>query len=486
VTEEHDVTVHAVLLLRAGGLPRTSSGKVRRHVCAAAVATGELDALATSVLGEDERGDPPAPPRDGLEQWLVGLWAEVLGVEVRAADNFFDLGGNSVQAAMLANRVQQKLGAIVPPAAVFEAPTVVQFAVYLRHNYQVVAAGRAGSPRPRPPIDDEAVACFRRSLQALPPHPPGVPAAKNPRAVFVLAPPRSGSTLLRVLLAGHPRLFAPPELELLPFHTLADRRATFSGRHEFWLEGALRAVMEARGCDARTARQIVRGHEDANTTVRDFYGLLQRWIGDRTLVDKTPSYALRSEVLARAEQDFDEPLYIHLIRHPAAVVRSFEEVKLHLVADVQFASAATASPRELAELTWLISHENILQHFERVPGVRRLAVSFERLVADPRGTVEGICGFLGLYFVPDMLHPYREQARRMTDGVGGLAPMVGDPKFHTHTAIDAAVADRWRADFDEEELCRRAQEMAERLGYPQCPTRRDDLPPAVQSASTPN
>jgi acyl-CoA synthetase (AMP-forming)/AMP-acid ligase II len=32
--QEQDLQVHAVLLLRAGSLPRTSSGKVRRHACA--------------------------------------------------------------------------------------------------------------------------------------------------------------------------------------------------------------------------------------------------------------------------------------------------------------------------------------------------------------------------------------------------------------------------------------------------------------------
>src|SRR5262249_14631764 len=142
VTEEHDVPVHAVLLLRAGHLPRTSSGKVRRQACAAAFAAGGLDAVATSVLGEDQRADLPDPPGDGLELWLAGLWADVLGVEVGIHANFFDLGGNSVQAAMLANRVQQKLEAIVPPTAVFEAPTVVQFAGYLRHNYSANGDGR--------------------------------------------------------------------------------------------------------------------------------------------------------------------------------------------------------------------------------------------------------------------------------------------------------------------------------------------------------
>ena len=68
-----------------------------------------------------------------------------------------------------------------------------------------------------------------------------IAAPRNSRAIFVLAPPRSGSTLLRVLLGGHPRLFAPPELELLNFASLAARREAFPGRDGFRLEGAIRA-----------------------------------------------------------------------------------------------------------------------------------------------------------------------------------------------------------------------------------------------------
>ena len=38
---------------------------------------------------------------------------------------------------------------------------------------------------------------------------------KNPPAIFILAPPRSGTSLLRLMLAGHPELFAVNELKLL-------------------------------------------------------------------------------------------------------------------------------------------------------------------------------------------------------------------------------------------------------------------------------
>jgi len=61
---------------------------------------------------------------------------------------------------------------------------------------------------------------------------------------------------MRVMLGGHPRLFSPPELELLSFNTLRERRAAFTGRDAFWLEGVVRGVMEIRGCGAAEAEAL--------------------------------------------------------------------------------------------------------------------------------------------------------------------------------------------------------------------------------------
>lgn len=45
VAEEHDVPVHSVVLLKTGGIPKTSSGKIQRHACRAAFLAGALDVL---------------------------------------------------------------------------------------------------------------------------------------------------------------------------------------------------------------------------------------------------------------------------------------------------------------------------------------------------------------------------------------------------------------------------------------------------------
>jgi hypothetical protein len=47
VAEQHEVPLAAVLLLRAGAIPKTSSGKVQRHACHDAFLAGTLDVVAS-------------------------------------------------------------------------------------------------------------------------------------------------------------------------------------------------------------------------------------------------------------------------------------------------------------------------------------------------------------------------------------------------------------------------------------------------------
>jgi thioesterase domain-containing protein len=285
--------------------------------------------------------------------------------------------------------------------------------------------------------------------------------ARNPPAVFVLAPPRSGTTLLRVMLGVHPALFAPPELELLSFTTMAARRTAFQGRDSFWLEGVIRAVMEARGCAAGEAEHIVEETERSGWTTRRFYRALQDWIGDRTLVDKTPSYTLDPVVLQRAEDGFAGARYIHLIRHPQATNRSFEQAKLE---QIFFRRPHPFHRRQLAELVWTVSHENILSFLAGIPEERRHSVRFEDLVRDPGPVLAALCAFLGLPYRPEMAEPYRPGAARMTDGPHAVSRMLGDVKFLAHGKVDAAAAERWR-DLGEPPLGEPTRAVASALGY---------------------
>ena len=189
----------------------------------------------------------------------------------------------------------------------------------------------------------------------------------------------------------------------------------------------------------------------------------QDWLGnDVLLVDKTPSYALHPPSLANAEAHFDEPYYIHLVRHPCGVISSSEEMRLDLVSPYrQYVSSAS----ELAQMLWLISHQNILRFLEGVPAGRQHRVQFESLVQQPELVVRQICKFLNLEFNPPMLRPYENQAEKMTTGIHPEAKMIGDPKFHRHRDIDPTAAHRWKDQGREYHLAEITWAVAEIVGY---------------------
>ncbi|GAA1384669.1 hypothetical protein GCM10009613_15840 [Pseudonocardia kongjuensis] len=111
-------------------LPRTPGGKIDKR---ALPAPGPAQA-------------PSRPPRDDRERALCGLFAELLDrPTVGVDDDFFALGGHSLSALRLANRIQQRLGAPVTVPDVFAHPTVAGLAAVLSGRSRA-----AGGPVRRP------------------------------------------------------------------------------------------------------------------------------------------------------------------------------------------------------------------------------------------------------------------------------------------------------------------------------------------------
>jgi NAD(P)-dependent dehydrogenase (short-subunit alcohol dehydrogenase family)/acyl carrier protein len=65
------------------------------------------------------------PPTDELEEKIVSIWQELLGIQqLGVHDNFFDLGGDSLISLKVTSRLKKELGVDIPVVAIFEGPTV--------------------------------------------------------------------------------------------------------------------------------------------------------------------------------------------------------------------------------------------------------------------------------------------------------------------------------------------------------------------------
>ena len=449
------VPTHFVWL---NALPLTPNGKVDHN------ALPPPDRLRRQLPGTYR------PPQTPVQQKLTGLWRDLLQLdEIGLDDNFFELGGDSIQAAILVNELQAQLDTYLYVAALFEAPTVAQLAAYLQTHYAdaltawVDTAETAVATPDTPPLTAADVGHLRRLMTPARYHRPA-PDQPHPPAIFILSPPRSGSTLLRVMLAGHEQLFAPPELDLLRYDSLGQRQQQLTGEAAYRREGAIRALMAIHEVDAAAAQTMMADWEARDESVADFYHHLQTAVSPRLLVDKSTFYALDTAVLHRAEQLFDNPYYIHLTRHPYGMIYSFENVRLDRL---YFSQQRTFSPRRLAELIWLICHQNITQFLATIPARRQVQLQYEALVRQPQQQMARLAAWLELPPQPAMWQPYGDQSRRMTDGLYDLAAsrMVGDVKFHEHSGIDPAQADKWRAKHKRPFLSPITQEMAHSLGY---------------------
>jgi hypothetical protein len=112
-------------------LPLTSTGKV------------DYQALPPPSTTRPHLATPFVAPRTPVEAALVGIWAEVLGLEhVGVLDNFLDLGGHSLLATQIVTRVYRAWQVEIPLRQLLEAPTVAAMAV-------IITQGQAGKAEPQ-------------------------------------------------------------------------------------------------------------------------------------------------------------------------------------------------------------------------------------------------------------------------------------------------------------------------------------------------
>lgn len=254
--------------------------------------------------------------------------------------------------------------------------------------------------------------------------------ARRPaRPVFIIAAPRSGSTLL--------------------FETLAASHdvATLGGEAPWLIEGlaALRPGapgVESNRLTAEHASDAIAARIITELAERRVDAAGRRVADDAPLrfLEKTPRNALRVPFINRL---FPDAQFIFLWRDPhgnlASIIEAWEaggwktyngldgfDGPWSLLLPPGWRTMRGRPLAEIAAFQWESANRIALEDLEQLPHARWTAVSYEDLVADPRATIERLCRFAGIEF--DAALEIRVQ---------GALPL----SRYTHTA---PAPDKWR------------------------------------------
>jgi acyl-CoA synthetase (AMP-forming)/AMP-acid ligase II/acyl carrier protein len=155
VAEDHEVDVYAVVLVKPGAVPKTSSGKLQRRACRDEFLGGTLSAVGQSVREMDGRAGTEDEPDGGMLAALLDaepgqrkallltyLRRRIAGSagispwRVRADQPLLELGLDSLKLLELRQRLEAELGVTMPLERFADTPTIAELAVPVLDEFE--------------------------------------------------------------------------------------------------------------------------------------------------------------------------------------------------------------------------------------------------------------------------------------------------------------------------------------------------------------
>lgn len=224
---------------------------------------------------------------------------------------------------------------------------------------------------------------------------------------FVVGAPRSGTTLLRLMLDAHPQLAIPPETYFIPnaakqWKRAARRQGPDAARDGFYeaVTGHKRWPDFHMDADAFKRRLDRDRPTDIGDAVRTFYRLYAEKAGKPRWGDKTPYYIRR---MALIQEIIPEARFVHIVRDGRDLTLSIKGLWF--------------GPDSIDEAAkWWV--DAIAQGRTQVPRLSHyMEVRYEDLVRDPEPQLKRICDFLALPWDPGMLAYHEHVDERLAPEV---------------------------------------------------------------------
>lgn len=258
--------------------------------------------------------------------------------------------------------------------------------------------------------------------------------------IYLISLPRSGSTLLQHILAGHSQVAATAEPWIL-----------FPSAYALRKTGLVADYNAAIGQIALSEylAQLDDGEEQYYAAVRKMalhlYNAYAAKHGKERFLDKTSRYYL---ILPELFRIFPKAKYVFLLRNPLAMMASFLEYMV-------FGNWRRLGEPAIRKDLW--DGYRLVRQGIRYFGDDAIVVRYEELVEEPEMVVAQLCEKLGLEFEPQMLN-YGER-------VGVLPGRLVDPKsIQKHQTPVKHYASAWGSKFTTQQERHFAQAFLAHLG----------------------
>lgn len=237
------------------------------------------------------------------------------------------------------------------------------------------------------------------------------------KLVFVISPPRAGSTLLQRMLGAHDAIYTHPEPHLITpiAHLGVYQNVDKAPYDHINAAEAMRSFIEELPNKEEDYLDALRAYADT------LYGRMLAPTGKDRFLDKTPAYALVLPFLAKL---YPSAKYVVLTRHPLAVFSSFAN---------SFFNGSWDDAQAFNPI--LDRYVPAMADFVRKQPVAIHQVAYEDLVAEPEKELGAIFDYLGLPADPGAV----EYGKR-----GKMKEGMGDPiNVHRHDRPTTESVEAW-------------------------------------------
>jgi len=259
--------------------------------------------------------------------------------------------------------------------------------------------------------------------------------------LFILAPPRSFTSVICGMVGQHPQMYGLPEVNLFAADDYVGLSERVYRLRPGFRHGLLRAIAEL-GLGGQTVENIETAQtwldEHSHTPGGDIFLDLAEWAAPRRLVDKSPIYVYAPDALERLVETCPDAYYLHLTRHPRPTCESVYALREKVQTALGRAGGGRGAARgnnKLAEVDdpeslWLKPHLRVMEFLEDVPEARKLRLRGEDFMADPDTYLPLVCEWLGISSSSESIEAMKHPENSPFACMGPMNARFGnDPSF---------------------------------------------------------